>query len=135
MPAASGMGMMGGGMMGSHSIRHLYIMRHGLPSTYAGKKNPVPASEENLSKGQLLYSQICASCHGLAGRGDGAAAKGMDPPPADLTRTMSMPVSTDGYLYWSIEEGGTELKSAMPAMKGSLTSDDIWKLILYLRTL
>jgi len=31
------------------------------------------------------YTTHCAVCHGTAGRGDGPAAKGLTPPPADLT--------------------------------------------------
>jgi mono/diheme cytochrome c family protein len=36
--------------------------------------------------GRALYEQFCASCHGTAGRGDGAAGAGLAHRPADLTR-------------------------------------------------
>lgn len=129
-----GRNMMRGGVMGNHSVRHFYVIRHGVPSAYANLKNPLPPTEENLGKGKLLYSQVCASCHGSDGKGNGPAAKGMDPPPVDLTHTALMPLSSDGYLYWTIAEGGADLNTAMPAMKDSLTANDIWKLILHLRT-
>lgn len=32
------------------------------------------------------YRDFCAGCHGAAGEGDGPAAAGMQPPPADLTQ-------------------------------------------------
>jgi mono/diheme cytochrome c family protein len=35
--------------------------------------------------GKPLYVQYCASCHGLAGRGDGPVASSMRQPPPDLT--------------------------------------------------
>lgn len=37
------------------------------------------------TRGEALYGQHCASCHGTAGKGDGPAAAGLAPPPADLT--------------------------------------------------
>ena len=36
--------------------------------------------------GQILYLTYCESCHGVEGRGDGAAAAALRTPPADLTR-------------------------------------------------
>ena len=39
-----------------------------------------------LPSGAALFSENCAACHGASGRGDGPAADGMNPPPADLTR-------------------------------------------------
>ena len=35
--------------------------------------------------GKALYDKNCASCHGAAGKGDGAAAKAMKNKPADLS--------------------------------------------------
>jgi mono/diheme cytochrome c family protein len=34
-----------------------------------------------------LFIRYCADCHGPSGRGDGPAAAGLRPPPADLTRS------------------------------------------------
>ena len=36
-----------------------------------------------------LYVRHCASCHGLAGRGDGPAAEALVPRPSDLTRSSA----------------------------------------------
>jgi mono/diheme cytochrome c family protein len=38
------------------------------------------------AKGQIIYVRYCASCHGVAGRGDGAIARDLRVPPTDLTR-------------------------------------------------
>lgn len=35
--------------------------------------------------GRALYTDYCAACHGPAGRGDGPAAPGLRPAPADLS--------------------------------------------------
>ena len=36
-----------------------------------------------------LYVRHCASCHGIAGRGDGPAAESLTPRPTDLTRSSA----------------------------------------------
>ena len=43
-------------------------------------------SDENPGA-QSLFIRYCAECHGPGGRGDGPAAAGLQPPPADLTRS------------------------------------------------
>jgi mono/diheme cytochrome c family protein len=41
--------------------------------------------DEPPTAGAQLYARYCASCHGVAGRGDGPAAPALSPPPTDLT--------------------------------------------------
>ncbi|HEY8514085.1 MAG TPA: cytochrome c [Candidatus Binatia bacterium] len=44
------------------------------------------------SEGEKLYRTLCASCHGVDGRGDGPAAPALSPPPTDLTKSdLSVP--------------------------------------------
>lgn len=43
-----------------------------------------PAAPPDLDRAAVLYQQVCASCHGPAGRGDGPLAAGLDPPPTDF---------------------------------------------------
>lgn len=135
----SGRGMMNGGMMGGMmngtSPRHAYFMRHGVPPAYAKMSNPLAATDKNIVAGKARFEQVCASCHGPAGRGDGEGGRGLTPPPADLARTVHMPMGSDGFLYWSIAEGGAPFGSSMPAMKEAWTPEEIWQVILYLRSL
>lgn len=126
---------MRGGMMRMSMIRHHYVMRHGLPARYRGKSNPLRPVPEVLERGRALYQQHCAVCHGPSGRGAGPAARGLDPPPADLARSTRMPMASDAYLYWTLAEGGVPVGSEMPAFGGALGEDDIWSLVLYLRQL
>ena len=46
-------------------------------------EDPHPQSRE------VLYRQLCASCHGLEGAGDGPTAGALSPSPTDLTRLRS----------------------------------------------
>lgn len=131
-----GRGMMqGGGMMGGSMARHRMAMHGGLPAEYANKKNPLKASADNIAAGKALFSQNCTVCHGAKGAGDGEGGKALNPPPGDLRGLGGMPMASDGFYYWTIAEGGTPIKSAMPPYKSVLKEDDIWKLVHYLRTL
>jgi mono/diheme cytochrome c family protein len=130
-----GRGMMGGGMRGNASPRRPYVMRNGLPAPYRDLVNPLPASEENIRAGRELFSTRCVACHGTGGRGDGPAAGQLNPPPSDLQLAVHTPIASDGYLYWTIAEGGTPVGSAMPPFKDTLKPDEVWKIIIYLRQL
>jgi mono/diheme cytochrome c family protein len=126
--------MMGGpGLMGMSAMRRQYFMPYGILREYAGKTNPVRPTAANLSAGKRLHETSCASCHGPRGLGNGPAAQGLNPPPPNIAATAQIPMATDSYLYWTIAEGGTHLKTAMPPFKSVREPTQIWEIILYLR--
>ncbi len=133
MMQGGGPGMMRGGMMNMSMQRHHYVMRNGLPGEYAGKRNPLGNSAEDLARGKTLYQSNCAACHGAQGQGDGPAGENLNPRPANIARFAKMPMASDPYLYWTISEGGTPVNSAMPPFKNVLKEQEIWQLIAYLR--
>jgi mono/diheme cytochrome c family protein len=122
-------------MMGQSMARHRMAMMGGIPTAYRDLRNPLPATPEVLAQGERLYSANCATCHGPSGAGDGPAGAGLSPPPADLRWLMRMPMASDGYLMWTLSEGGAGLGSAMPAFEATLAEADRWKVVRYLRTL
>ncbi len=132
-----GGGMMGKmmGMMMNETGRHSFLMSNGVPQKYAELSNPLPSSPENISAGKELYNINCMSCHGETGLGDGVAGKSLDPAPADLISSLSMPMSSDSFLYWSISAGGSAFNSAMPAFESVLNENERWQIITYLRQL
>ncbi|BAO44376.1 conserved hypothetical protein [Thiolapillus brandeum] len=130
-----GPGMMRGGMMNMSMVRHHYVMRNGIDQRYTSQRNPLSFTESNLQEGENLYTSNCAACHGSRGQGDGEAGKNLNPRPANIARFAKMPMASDGYLLWTISEGGVPVGSAMPPFKDSLKQDDIWKIMLYLRQL
>lgn len=129
------MGMGRGGGMMNMSIRGRFVMRNGVDPVYASRKNPLQRTAVNVAKGKQLYDKNCALCHGQEGLGNGEAGKGLNPPPADIAATINRRMATDGYVYWTVAEGGVPVGSAMPPFKGVLKEEEIWKTILYLRTL
>lgn len=96
-----------------------------------GARNPIPPSAGSVALGEEVYRANCASCHGPSGRGDGPAGEGLTPPPADLW--IHVPQHTDQDLFGIVSEGvaGT----AMPGFEQTLTEEQRWNLLNYLRTL
>lgn len=43
-----------------------------------------PGGAADAAAGKANYDALCSSCHGPAGKGDGPAAKGLEPPPRDF---------------------------------------------------
>jgi copper transport protein len=93
--------------------------------------NPYPPDNQSLEVGRQLYTEHCVSCHGVAGHGDGPEAETLIPKPADLA--THVPLHTDGQIFYFITNGfpGT----AMPAWGNTLTEEQRWHLVNYLRTL
>lgn len=128
------MGMMKGTMNMSET-RHHFVMQNGVDPNYASKVNPLEKSAENIAAGKKIYESNCALCHGKTGLGDGEAGKDLKPPPANIAMFIKMHRVPDGYLYWTIAEGGIPLKTAMPPFKEVMQNAEIWKTILFLREL
>ncbi|BAP87907.1 putative uncharacterized protein [Burkholderiales bacterium GJ-E10] len=137
MGSGMGPGMMRGphGPPGVSIARHRYVMARGIPQPYRRARNPLRGAAADIATGKALYEQDCASCHGTTGRGDGPVARGLNPVPSDLGATVHMPIATDAYLDWTISEGGVPIESPMPSFKASLSPEQIWRVVLYIRTL
>jgi mono/diheme cytochrome c family protein len=104
-----------------------------IPAAYQNMTNPVPADEASLARGEAIYAQQCASCHGDGGMGDGPAGQGMDPAPAPIAHSSQM--LGDSYLFWRIQEGGAPFNTGMPAFNETLSEEEVWDVINYVRAL
>lgn len=95
--------------------------------------NPIPPNADSVAMGKELYEKNCVACHGASGRGDGAIGLILNPRPADLSLHAVPGVHPDGQLYDWITNGfaGT----AMPTFRQSLSDDQRWHLVNYIRTL
>ena len=91
-------------------------------------------SANAIATGAELYPQHCAGCHGADGRGDGPNSKGLPMPPADLT-AGHLWAHGDGELFWWLSHGieAAEGGLAMPGFSGTLSDDERWDLIDYIR--
>ncbi|MBI1182519.1 MAG: c-type cytochrome [Alphaproteobacteria bacterium] len=126
---------MGRGWQGPGPMpRHHLAMMWGVPAPYAGMTNPLPRTQATLDAGAAVYTENCVSCHGKEGLGDGEAGRDLSPPPGNLAWLSEMPMSRwDGFVYWTVAEGGAPLGTAMPAFKDSLSPDQIWAVTAYIQ--
>ncbi len=92
-------------------------------------------AEGDAVKGKESYDQICASCHGMSGKGDGVAAAALNPKPRDLSSAEYVSTLADDYIFKVIKEGGASVDKSplMPAWGGVLSDDKIWNVIAYIR--
>ncbi|MHB8482983.1 MAG: c-type cytochrome [Nitrospiria bacterium] len=98
-------------------------------------KNPVPATPENIAKGKKIFEGkgTCYVCHGKEGKGDGAAALGLEPSPRNFTNPAFHAARTDGELFWVIKNGspGTAM---IPMVGSTIDEEEAWHVLLYERT-
>lgn len=127
-----GPGNMPKGMM-IRLLRHTTYMQAGVPKDYEGAQSTLMPGPETTGQGAELYAAHCASCHGRNGMGDGDAGRALSPSPALLAYMIRRPISVDEYLLWTVSDGGKAFGTEMPAFKGKLSRDDIWRIIAYMR--
>jgi len=97
----------------------------------AGKelKNPLEATEENLARGRQVFTNYCAVCHGATGAGDGPLIpKYPNPPSYNTDKSKAL---EDGNMFHVITMG----RKDMPSHAAQVSTEDRWKVILYIRKL
>jgi mono/diheme cytochrome c family protein len=99
------------------------------PESALQMKNPVRANRRSINKGEVLFLNNCASCHGEKADGNSQLAKSLNPKPTNLQMMAGM--HPDGDFAWKIANG----RGAMPAWKGVIGQQDIWHLVNYIQSL
>lgn len=121
-------------MEGEHADDHEHAE---MPHEYEDLENPFTDDAAAIAAGAELFAVNCASCHGDSGLGDGPAAAALDPKPASLADSSMMSDLSDAYVFWRITEGGIEepFNSAMPPWGESLSEEQRWQLVTFVRSL
>jgi mono/diheme cytochrome c family protein len=107
--------------------------KHNLSVRNKSERNPLSPTEENLAAGKEAFSHYCVACHGMDGQNTGVPfADRMSPlvPSLNSTEVQSY---TDGQLKWVIDNGISP--SGMPGSKGTLSDEEIWSTVLFIRHL
>ncbi len=93
----------------------------------------LPASGVDVAAGAALYSQDCATCHGVAGHGDGPAAHGLSTVPPAIGMVAEMHGVSPALMYRIVSVGvrGT----AMPAWSSTMTPAQRWNAVAYVTSL
>ena len=95
-------------------------------------ENPVALNDQNLIAGIKLYAVDCAICHGAADGKASDVAKGLYQRAPQLA-SHGVEDDEDGENYWKVYHGIR--MTGMPAYHGSLTEDEIWKVVLFLKNM
>ena len=92
-------------------------------------KSPFAATAENVARGQYIFTNYCAVCHGATGAGDGPLIPKYPNPPSYQTEKSK--ALADGNLFHVITMG----RNNMPSHAAQVPVEDRWKVILYIRKL
>jgi mono/diheme cytochrome c family protein len=105
------------------------------PTAQAG--HPAPPDANRVKRGQAIYSQYCATCHGPQGKGDGVSGQNLPIKPQNLTEGRVLNPLPDHFLFNIIANGGDAvgLSPLMPAFKPFLGDPQIRDVIAYVRSL
>ena len=91
-----------------------------------------PSATPDLSRGEQIYAEQCAACHGANGDGKGPDSVGLDPPPIEFTDAARASERSVFALFQVIEQGlyGTSMRSF-----AELSPEDRWAVAFYSGTL
>ena len=112
-----------------------FVAEKGL--TVSGAEARAMFDQHIMAEGRDLFQINCRPCHGSKADGNGPMAWGFRLRPADFTDPGTIATVVEPFLFWRINEGAFGLPaesspwdSAMPAWKGEIPEDDMWKIIL-----
>ncbi|MBK9089916.1 MAG: cytochrome c [Holophagales bacterium] len=90
-------------------------------------KNPLQPTPEVLAHGKFVYENVCITCHGPRGAGDGIVTALFPKPPSLMTqRVRDWP---DGQLFHRPMRG----QNSMPSHSRQVDQKDAWSVVLWIR--
>ncbi len=107
------------------------------PADFKDKKNALAGNADAIKAGEGLFKAQCVSCHGAEADGNSDAGKALNPPAGNL-RVADLQAMSDGYWFWRVSKGGVGANisgSAMQAFETTLSEEQRWQVIAYLRSL
>lgn len=93
--------------------------------------NPLPASQDVLARGAVVFANQCFACHGAQGEGNGPVVGNGRFPAVPSLKSAGTLARSDGYLYAIIRVG----RGSMPPYGAKITHDDRWAVVHYVRQL
>jgi mono/diheme cytochrome c family protein len=106
------------------------------PATPPPAAATAPAAGD-VARGEATYQQLCASCHGPRGAGDGPAGQALEPKPAHHSDGAYMNALSNEHLFRVIKEGGAAVgkSPAMAPWGGTLDDARIRDVVAFVRSL
>lgn len=103
------------------------------PASPAALTNPVTPTPESQAHAKMIYGMDCAICHGEKGNGKGDLVGDMHLTIKDFNDPTGIKTKSDGDLFTIIKNGDDKVK--MPAEGPRAKDQDIWNLVIYIRSL
>jgi mono/diheme cytochrome c family protein len=97
------------------------------------QKNPLPDTSETRADGKEAFSHYCVACHGMDGQNTGVPFVDHISPPIPSLASSDVQSYTDGQLKSILDYG--IWPSGMPGSKGTLSDDELWSIVVFLRHL
>jgi mono/diheme cytochrome c family protein len=97
------------------------------------QKNPLPDTPQTWTDGKEAFSHYCVACHGMDGQNTGVPFADHISPPIPSLASPEVQSYTDGQLKWILDYGIRP--SGMPGSKGTLSDDELWSIVVFLRHL
>jgi mono/diheme cytochrome c family protein len=92
--------------------------------------NPVPATEQSLARGEVMYNRMCSVCHGPEGNPQQALILPKFPVMAAFPLASGLAVTrSDGYIFGMIMVG----RGIMPSYGHQVSYLDRWNIVNYVR--
>ena len=107
--------------------KHHFLIRN------KGQKNPLFDIPGTRADGKDAFSHYCVACHGMDGQNTGVPFADHISPAIPSLASPEVQRYTDGQLKWILDNGISP--SGMPGSKGTLSDDELWSIVVYLRHL
>lgn len=101
------------------------------PETY--RRSPVPFDTISIANGAKLFSQYCADCHGVQGKGNGIKSRTLSTKLPDLLMELHVNDHTPGDFYHWISYGMVD--TDMPGFTDKIPEEGRWDLINFIHAL
>lgn len=98
-----------------------------VPDAETALKNPLPRSPEVVAHGKFVYENVCITCHGPKGAGDGTLTQLFPKPPSLMTQKVRD--WTDGEIFHRPMRG----QGSMPSHARQIDTRDAWSVVHYIR--
>ena len=108
----------------------LQRLREMVPPELRERPNPVEPTEAVLARARSIFGSQCATCHGPNGDANVPVARTLNPPPVNFTHPAFADMEP-GATFYIIQNGVAT--SGMPAFGRSLSEEEIWGLVHFLR--
>jgi mono/diheme cytochrome c family protein len=102
-----------------------------LPADAATLVNPVKPTAASQAQSKKMYGYDCAVCHGETGDGKGELAADLKVTLPDFTDPAALKDVPDGEMFYAIKLG----KGKMQGEGDRLKTDDVWNMVLYVKSL